>query len=349
LTDITPQRFWQRVLHKMERSVCDESLKPAIVQIKGADTFDLFDLEDLFLDINQRGLSIVLYLDEFEYVTRNAAFGPDFFGGLRALAIHTDLALVTATRRELVELCHSEEIKGSPFFNIFATVVLRPFKLETARSLIDGYTRDTAYTMTADEKALAIDLGGGFPFFLQMAGCTIVDAKWEGLAGPVLQTWVKAQFDQQASPHFDYYWSRCSESEKITLLAILALSQPETPTKEAPTAENLVRMNERAALDLPALMQRGLVRVSNGTYKLLSSSLAHWITLEIMTAPGEEESEASVEAWLSGRGRERIAPIKGFLPKFKKKYWPVIGDMVKDVSVDVASAVAIEMLTKGIP
>ena len=126
LTDITPTRFWQRVLKKMERAVCDKDLVPLIQQLSGTDQFDLFDLEDLFEASRQSGLTTVLMLDEFEYVTQNPNFKGDFFGGLRALAIHHGVALLPATRRELVDLCHSEEIKGSPFFNIFANVVLRP-------------------------------------------------------------------------------------------------------------------------------------------------------------------------------------------------------------------------------
>ena len=138
LTDITPTRFWQRVLKKMSRSICDESLRPAINKLSEQESFDLFDLEDLFEATQDKGLTIVLMMDEFEYVTQNPNFKGDFFGGLRALAIHHGVALLPATRRELVDLCHSDEIKGSPFFNIFANVVLRPFPMKEAASLVDG-------------------------------------------------------------------------------------------------------------------------------------------------------------------------------------------------------------------
>ena len=93
----------------------------------------------------------LLYLDEFEYVTQNPNFDADFFGGLRALAIHNNLSLIPATRRELVDLCHSEEIKGSPFFNIFATVVLRPFTIEQSEDLLKRYTAGTGFDFTPQE------------------------------------------------------------------------------------------------------------------------------------------------------------------------------------------------------
>src|SRR3989304_9433793 len=44
LTDITPTRFWQRVLKKMARSICEESLKPALETLGNQNQFDLFDL-----------------------------------------------------------------------------------------------------------------------------------------------------------------------------------------------------------------------------------------------------------------------------------------------------------------
>jgi AAA+ ATPase superfamily predicted ATPase len=129
LTDITPKRFWQRVLRLMGRALRDSDLFPDIEVLRKKEEIDLFDLEDLFYLFDDEGINIVLLMDEFEFVTQNPNFGSDFFGGLRALAIHCNLSLVPATRRELVDLCHSEEIKGSPFFNIFATVVLRPFTM----------------------------------------------------------------------------------------------------------------------------------------------------------------------------------------------------------------------------
>ena len=154
LTDITPQRFWQRILQKMERSICLPDLIPEIKQVRQQGEFDLFDLEDLFERIADAGLTTVLLLDEFEYVTQNPNFGTDFFGGLRALAIHQNLPLVTATRRALVDLCHSEELKGSPFFNIFANVVLRPFSRTETEDMLDSYFANTEIPISNKDKEI---------------------------------------------------------------------------------------------------------------------------------------------------------------------------------------------------
>jgi uncharacterized protein len=349
LTDITPERFWGRVLHKMERSICMPELAPEIQQVREQGNFDLFDLEDLFETIADAGLTTVMLLDEFEYVTQNPNFGSDFFGGLRALAIHQNLPLVTATRRELVDLCHSEELKGSPFFNIFANVVLRPFSREEVYELLDGSLAETGLTFSEREKELVLGLGGGYPFFTQMAGHYLVEAKQKGFVEDALLRDVYLSFDGQSDSHFTYMWSHSSESEKITLLAVLSLDRQKPSKKTVPGLENLAKIHSRAHLDVPELVKRGLLLENRieGTYRLLSPSLERWIGLEISAGPGEEESQSSVQEWLKSGGKEELEPVSGFLPKFKKKYWPIVGGMAVDLSMELIGSITWEVLTKG--
>jgi uncharacterized protein len=348
LTDITPTRFWQRVLKKMSRSICDESMKPAIEKLSGQESFDLFDLEDLFETTQDKGITVVLMLDEFEYVTQNPNFKSDFFGGLRALAIHHGVALLPATRRELVDLCHSDEIKGSPFFNIFANVVLRPFPMKDAASLVDGYLSSLEEPFSPEEREFILRLGGGQPFFLQIAGHYLIEGKIQGLSGLPLFERVVADFDQQADPHYSYLWSHCTESEKITLLGILALQHEKTSKKPVPHAERLRKINPRAHLDVVSLGKRGLVVDLDGKYSLFSPSLERWILREIMTAPGEEENPSSVNDWLKSGGREKVENAKGVLPKVKKKYWPIVSSILTEVSFELIGATVFELLVKSL-
>lgn len=350
LTDITPQRFWGRVLHKMERSICMPELAPEIQQVREQGNFDLFDLEDLFEAIADVGLTTVMLLDEFEYVTQNPNFGPDFFGGLRALAIHQNLPLVTATRRELVDLCHSEELKGSPFFNIFANVVLRPFSREDIYNLLDGYLAETDLTLSPRERELVIGLGGGYPFFTQMAGHYLVEAKQKGLEDDAFLQDVVANFDAQSDSHFTYMWSHSSESEKITLLSVISLNRQKPSKITLPNLENLAKVHSRAHLDVPELVKRGLLLENRleGTFSLLSPSLERWIAREIYAVPGEEEPQASVQEWLKSGGKEDLETTSNFLRKFKKKYWSVVGGLAVDLSMELIGAVTWQVLTKGV-
>lgn len=349
LTDITPHRFWQRVLSKIKRSICSDKLVRIISDLESRQSFDLFDLEDLFEAIASEGLTTVLLLDEFEYITQNPKFGPDFFGGLRALAIHHNLPLVTATRRDLIDLCHSEELRGSPFFNIFANVVLRPMPKSEVSHMVEAYLATTGLEFLDEEKNLVYDLAGGYPFFVQVAGYYLIEARQRGVSPRGLSDQVTNEFDQQADPHFSYLWTHCSESEKITLLAAIALNSEKPAAKIRPTLENLAKVHSRARLDVPELYKRGLLIEVEGDipgYKLLSSSLERWITREISAGPESEESQASVDEWLRSGGKDVVDPVKGALPKFKKKYWPVVSTILQEMSFEVAGSVVFELLLK---
>jgi len=344
LTDITPQRFWQRVLGKAARGACDPEIAARFKEFGQRAEFDLFDLEDLFETVSEHGLRIVLLLDEFEYVTQNPNFGSDFFGGLRALAIHHNLSLVPATRRELVDLCHSDEIKGSPFFNIFANVVLRPFSNDEVEELIHGYLDGGGVILTPDERGLIHKLGGGHPFFVQMAGYYLLDRKAQELTADRLRESVLADFEAQAEPHCNYLWSHCSESERITLLAVLGLNRQKRSDKSKPSLMNLTRLYARAPLDVNSLHKRGLLTEQDGAYSIFSISFERWISRELVAPEDEQESPASVEAWLSQGGREKLEPVKGMLPRFKKKYWPIVADVLKEISFELLTGVVVSKL-----
>jgi hypothetical protein len=344
LTDITPQRFWQRVLGKMAQSICNEDLKEPLQALSKQTEFDLFDLEDAFERSQRAGLTHVLLMDEFEYVTQNPNFKSDFFGGLRALAIHHGVALVPATRRDLMDLCHSEEIKGSPFFNIFANVVLRPFTHAEVDELIADYTRDSEYPFTNTEKQLVLELGGGYPFFIQMAGYYLYEGKVQELESQALRQYVTSKFNQQADGHFNYLWSHCSESEKITLLILLTLNSHSSSKKSLPALENVTRVRPRASKDLASLTNRGIVDESDGLYELFSPSFAEWITRELQETPTAGAEPVKVEDWAKSKDADKLGDLKKVLPHVKPKYWEMVTEVAKDFSVELAAAGAFELI-----
>jgi hypothetical protein len=77
---------------------------------------------------------------------------------------------------------------------------------------------------------------------------------------------------------------------------------------------------------------------------LFSPSLERWIRQEIVAAPGEEESQTSAEEWLKSGKREDLKETKGVLPKFKRKYWPLMADIAKELSFEFAAAGTLELI-----
>ncbi|MDO9546301.1 MAG: AAA-like domain-containing protein, partial [Pelolinea sp.] len=347
LNDITPQRFWQRVLRLMARSMENNARKQTFKDLSNAEYIDLFDLEDLFESIGSDGTHVVLLLDEFEYVTQNPNFDSDFFGGLRSLAIHYNLSLVPATRRELVELCHSEEIKGSPFFNIFATVVLKPFSSEETDSLIQNYTRTAGIDLSPKEADFIRQVGGGYPFFVQMIGHYLTAGKEAGKKGNALLDYATLEFNQQAEPHFNYLWTHSSESEKTTLVTVMALESQNREAgdkKQGITADQISAIYPRSPRDIINLIKRGSLIERDEDISLFSTSYAGWIGVELTAAPGEEESDASVDAWIHSSEDGELLQTKDVLTKTKKKYWPVVGKVLKEFSVELIGNIAVEMM-----
>jgi hypothetical protein len=342
-TDITPVRFWSRVLDKLARKLADKELAVLAKDMKERSEIDQYDLEDLFMELDERGLQLVLLMDEFEYVTQNANFGLDFFAGLRALAIHCPLALITATRQELVDLCHSDAIKGSPFFNIFASVVLRPFSQEEVMALIDGALEGTSVTFSEAGRACVSETAGGHPLFTQMAGYYCFEGHQMGLEGEALQRHIEENFREQATPHFAYLWSHSDESERITLLALLALARRK---KKQSVREQLVKVYPRADYILPDLLKRGLAIERDGQFNLFSPIFADWLLLEMSVGASDEAGEQTVQEWLQVRGgidRGVWDQVKGTFPKFKQRYWPLFAEFLQSASVEVVTDIILNL------
>jgi hypothetical protein len=186
-------------------------------------------------------------------------------------------------------------------------------------------------------------LGGSHPFFVQIAGYYLVEGKIRSIAPDALQGFVTTNFAQQADPHYNYLWSHCSENEKITLLTILALNRQKPSKKTIPNIENITRLHARAQLDVLALGKRGLLGEKDGAYSLFASSFERWISREITAPAGEEETQSSVDSWLAEGGRDKLVPVRGVLPRFKKKYWHLVGDLAKEMSLEVVAAGALEL------
>jgi len=337
--NITPVRFWSRILRRMARRLADDELVSMSKEIGSREEIDQFDLEDLFFEIEDLGLKLVLLMDEFEYVTRNENFGLDFFAGLRALAIHFPLSLITATREPLVELCHSASIQGSPFFNIFASVILRPLKTEEIHALLEGTISGSEFRFTDSDLMKIKELADGHPIFLQMMGYYLFEGYQMGLDGDSLYDHAIENFLQQAKPHFNYQWNHSKESEQIALLALLALSRENTVS---PSITDLEKAYPQASYVLPELLKRGLIlETEENHYRLFSPLFSEWLMMEVSVKGGEEYSSHAVQEWLETRGGIDTTiwnKIGGAFPMIKQKYWPLLADFAMNASAEVAGS-----------
>ena len=160
--------------------------------------------------------SLVLFCDDFGVITQNSRFPLDFFSFMRSVANSSDVGYVMTSSAPLQELCHTQDIEDSPFFNIFTTVNLEPFKPEDARQLV-AESAERAGQPFAEQIDWILELAGGSPYLLQLtAHCAFAhpDLKRDKLAEVAYK---------EAEKYLDELWKhQFSAAERDVLSAVQA-------------------------------------------------------------------------------------------------------------------------------
>ncbi len=209
--------FFQYIYNELQKEY------RGLLQVNFAPDYD--GVQQIVQTFQDAGLKLIFLWDEFESVTRNQKFGPEFYAYFRALANNFNVAYITSSADQLQSLCHAKEISDSPFFNIFTNLRLGPFRLEEARQLIvePSAKAERPLALYAD---FILEIAGCFPFFIQMA-CSALFSLPAG--GKVDFKKAKEIFLEEARPHFKEYWEKFDESEQA---AVIALARDRRPPRE---------------------------------------------------------------------------------------------------------------------
>lgn len=163
--------------------------------------------------VKERGFHMVLQLDDFDDVTRNQAFDPEFFMFLRAQASAGLVSYVTASVAPLNLICHPA-IEGSPFFNIFGVCRIKPLALDEARDLVMIPSRLAGLPFTEEEAAWLIRSAGRYPFFIQRFCYYLFEEKSRGRTSEVNRKRILKQAYDELLPHFEYLWKELSAEQQ---------------------------------------------------------------------------------------------------------------------------------------
>ena len=338
----TPTRFWARLLRRIARAVKDDQLEAEFKQASEQQEIDNYTLDDLFYLTDERDLHFVLLLDEFENVTENTNFGTDFFYGLRALAIHHNLALITASRQELITLCHSDAVKASPFFNIFANINLPAFDEEEARGLLERSLKETGVRFAPTELTLLFDIAGYHPYFLQAAAHFLFAAHARGLTAQQRKTFLLREFKEEAIPSLADYWRHSDDSEKIVLTTLALLAQQGKVERRRFSLGRLKQLYNRSDLTLSRLEKRALVTSGEKGYTLFSTVFGAWIVAELTDVMADTQS---YEEWLAANqsavqrlSRSTRNEVREILPQIKAGYRQFIVDWLSNPQTLISAA-----------
>ncbi len=222
---------------------------------------DLEGIRDFIQHLDQAGFRLVLLLDEFETITTNPNFSLEFFSFLRFLANHYNVAYLTSSARDLQDLCHTKEISDSPFFNIFSTMRVTPFRPDEADELIRVPSARAGKPLEK-YRAHLVEMAGLFPFFLQIACSQTLEWMEEnpGREEPEFRE-IGRRFYEEAKFHYRYMWDGLDDGERSTLLRLAR-------GKDIPASMRHV---------LDALERRSFVVMTEERQQLFASTFASFV------------------------------------------------------------------------
>jgi AAA ATPase domain len=326
-----PAQLWRYLLRKiLQQSASDELttiLAAILADLERSGQLNLVELEEFFQQVDDMGQHVVFLLDEFDHVTTNENFGPDFYSGLRGLAIQHQVAFVTSSRMELIELCQSEPAKSSALFNIFQQVNLGLFSVADRQHMISRSLSNTGVHFSDPELEQVYDLAGLHPFFLKVACSFLYGCHVKRLDETQRLDSLAKEFRAAAAPHFMNYWKKSSDYEKIVLTAATLTEQKNHPVRDLSVAD-MRQVYSGSESCVGRLENRGLLMSCPAGYRLFSSALGPWILEQITAESGEElsyhewlaENRAAVERVTGRQG----APLRQILPKIGIHYRDLI-------------------------
>src|SRR5713101_1531084 len=198
---LTLTEFFKELFALLAKETADKSL---------AKLQPSFDSLRAVLDLFRRDeRKLVVLFDEFDAITTNRAFDVEFYSFLRSIANNYDVAYVTSSARDLQELCHTQLIADSPFFNIFTNVFLRAFTRKEALDLITRPSAGTGLPLESYSRRIT-EIAGYFPYFLQIACSAYFDHLQEN-DGKLDREEVEASFLDEAKGQFRFIWDHLSD------------------------------------------------------------------------------------------------------------------------------------------
>ena len=199
---LTLIEFFKELFAQLSRETGDKAFK------KSQPSFDA--LRAALETFRKDGRKLIVLFDEFDAITTNRAFDLEFYSFLRSIANNYDVAYITSSARDLQELCHTQLIADSPFFNIFTNVFLRAFTRKEALDLITRPSAQAALPLEGYARRIT-EIAGYFPYFLQIACSAYFDHLLEN-DGKLDREEVEATFLDEAKGQFRFIWDHLSDS-----------------------------------------------------------------------------------------------------------------------------------------
>lgn len=285
--------FWVELLDPIATRLPPGDLAQAIQRLIDAGEVRFLNARRALRRLRDAGYELVLMLDEFESLARNAHFEPDFYGELRSLAGELGIVILTAAKRSLYDLTyeHSSTL-SSPFFNIFSELPLGLMPEADVRAMLIELSARSGAAFCDEEVAFAVELAGPHPFFAQIAGGHLVDTPGRGSPrSPEIYDLIRKRFAAEAEDHYRYLWASLSPDEQAVLL----------------------RLGSAAEAEIKALRAKSLVREAGSAWQPFGAAFAAFLDRERHRPPAAAQDTPATPGDLTGKtlGSYRVLEALG--------------------------------------
>lgn len=211
-------QFWEGLCYKLSEITSTQLNLPATKAL------DFKDFSACIRRANHKGLSLKLLFDEFdETIIR---MQKPFFDRLRSLPGPLDVTYLTVTVKSLHEYVKLQEMKSSPFPNIFREIELGLFSEDEARYMLTTLFRRADLHFAEEDIEFLLELAGPHPFFLQIAGEILFNLYISPKIGAKLHRGyvreeAQKKFYSSTRLHFNYYFNKLSMEEQNVLLSLV--------------------------------------------------------------------------------------------------------------------------------
>lgn len=179
-----------------------------------AEPIRVYEVSDIFLDLNNINKRIILIIDEFDRILQERGFTTNLYSFLRGNE-GTIVTIVSSPLRLMDPSLHPDIDKQdrTDLFNHFQPKILDPFTRDEAREYL-SWLPDAE--LTADEKEYVQSLGGGSPHFLKIARETFL--RYGRPALPAARDEFERKYLSLVfEDAFHYIWERCSPGDRSAL------------------------------------------------------------------------------------------------------------------------------------
>lgn len=332
-----PKDFWKRILRPIPDEFREPEIDRRLAELSAAD-YDSFELADFFRHLAERGLQVVLVLDELESLMHHPNFNRvEFFGTLRSCAVHTGgLALIVASRLSVSEINRLAKTYGSPFFNIGPDVKLQPLSENEVDRLLDIMLAGSETRFGTFERQYVHRVAGGHPYLVQAAAASLYDAMEDQKPIEQRVATASALLAERSEAFFDDVWD-CLTSEARIAVVLLVLSELKgrIDGREFDTSE-IGRM-EWYTPELERLSGMGLVEVAGEPgwnrdwdnfvlwhgqrWRVAAESLSWWVCRHPVARGRRGASfedwlqSKEFEGWLTREERGKVKDLVGKIPQ----------------------------------